>query len=230
MRITHLGHACVLLESDGGGRLLIDPGTYSTGFEQADATWPPSPSPTSTPTTSTRRGSMPSWTPTRRPSCSSRPRPRPPSRTSASPPSPRDRADRRRPDSPGDRRSPRRQPRPGPADRQRRLRRTGRRPHRFPPRRPYDEAPSGIDVLGLPLNAPWCRMAETLALPARRLAARRRPDPHGSAQRAGTRGLPHARRAVRSGRLRARRPASRSVVRRLSVSPARAGSRAGRGR
>ena len=33
MRITHLGHACVLLESDGGGRLLIDPGTYSTGFE-----------------------------------------------------------------------------------------------------------------------------------------------------------------------------------------------------
>jgi L-ascorbate metabolism protein UlaG (beta-lactamase superfamily) len=33
MRITHLGHACVLLESDGGGRLLIDPGTYSSGFE-----------------------------------------------------------------------------------------------------------------------------------------------------------------------------------------------------
>lgn len=33
MRITHLGHACVLIESGGGSRLLLDPGTYSTGFE-----------------------------------------------------------------------------------------------------------------------------------------------------------------------------------------------------
>ena len=29
MRITHLGHACLLVETDGA-RLLIDPGTYST--------------------------------------------------------------------------------------------------------------------------------------------------------------------------------------------------------
>lgn len=33
MRITHLGHACVLIETDGGTRLLIDPGAYSGGFE-----------------------------------------------------------------------------------------------------------------------------------------------------------------------------------------------------
>ncbi len=32
MQITSLGHACLLLESDGT-RLLIDPGVYSTGFE-----------------------------------------------------------------------------------------------------------------------------------------------------------------------------------------------------
>lgn len=33
----------------------------------------------------------------------------------------------------------------------------------FHPGDSYDETPSGIDVLGLPLNAPWCRMSETLA-------------------------------------------------------------------
>jgi|ERR1700678_2256631 L-ascorbate metabolism protein UlaG (beta-lactamase superfamily) len=33
MRITHYGHACVLLET-GTARLLIDPGTFSTGFEE----------------------------------------------------------------------------------------------------------------------------------------------------------------------------------------------------
>ena len=33
MRITHLGHACLLVETDGA-RLLIDPGTYSSGFEE----------------------------------------------------------------------------------------------------------------------------------------------------------------------------------------------------
>jgi L-ascorbate metabolism protein UlaG (beta-lactamase superfamily) len=33
MRITHLGHACLLVEIDGA-RLLIDPGTFSTGFEE----------------------------------------------------------------------------------------------------------------------------------------------------------------------------------------------------
>jgi L-ascorbate metabolism protein UlaG (beta-lactamase superfamily) len=32
MRITHLGHACLLVETDRS-RLLVDPGTYSTGFE-----------------------------------------------------------------------------------------------------------------------------------------------------------------------------------------------------
>ena len=32
MRIVHFGHACVLLET-GSERILIDPGTYSTGFE-----------------------------------------------------------------------------------------------------------------------------------------------------------------------------------------------------
>jgi L-ascorbate metabolism protein UlaG (beta-lactamase superfamily) len=33
MRITHLGHSCLLVESDGA-RVLIDPGTFSSGFEQ----------------------------------------------------------------------------------------------------------------------------------------------------------------------------------------------------
>ncbi|MDT8910694.1 MBL fold metallo-hydrolase [Amycolatopsis sp. PS_44_ISF1] len=32
MQIVHFGHACVLLETDGE-RILIDPGTFSTGFE-----------------------------------------------------------------------------------------------------------------------------------------------------------------------------------------------------
>ena len=32
MRITHLGHACLLLESDQA-RVLIDPGTYSSGYQ-----------------------------------------------------------------------------------------------------------------------------------------------------------------------------------------------------
>ncbi len=32
MRIVHFGHACVLLETEGA-RILIDPGTFSTGFE-----------------------------------------------------------------------------------------------------------------------------------------------------------------------------------------------------
>ncbi|WP_369054350.1 MBL fold metallo-hydrolase [Kineococcus terrestris] len=33
MRITHLGHACVLVET-GTARVLIDPGTFSSGFEE----------------------------------------------------------------------------------------------------------------------------------------------------------------------------------------------------
>ena len=32
MQLTHYGHACVLVEVDGA-RLLLDPGTLSTGFE-----------------------------------------------------------------------------------------------------------------------------------------------------------------------------------------------------
>ncbi|MFD9888406.1 MBL fold metallo-hydrolase [Amycolatopsis sp. NPDC059027] len=32
MRIVHFGHSCVLLETDGA-RILIDPGTFSAGFE-----------------------------------------------------------------------------------------------------------------------------------------------------------------------------------------------------
>lgn len=34
MRIIHFGHSCVLLET-GSARLLIDPGTFATGFEVA---------------------------------------------------------------------------------------------------------------------------------------------------------------------------------------------------
>lgn len=33
MRITHLGHSCLLVET-GGARLLVDPGTFSSGFEE----------------------------------------------------------------------------------------------------------------------------------------------------------------------------------------------------
>lgn len=33
MRITHLGHSCLLVET-GGARILIDPGTFSHGFEE----------------------------------------------------------------------------------------------------------------------------------------------------------------------------------------------------
>jgi L-ascorbate metabolism protein UlaG (beta-lactamase superfamily) len=32
MRLTHVGHACVLVEA-GGARLLIDPGTFAAGWE-----------------------------------------------------------------------------------------------------------------------------------------------------------------------------------------------------
>jgi L-ascorbate metabolism protein UlaG (beta-lactamase superfamily) len=32
MQVTHFGHSCVLLDT-GAARLLIDPGTFSTGFE-----------------------------------------------------------------------------------------------------------------------------------------------------------------------------------------------------
>jgi L-ascorbate metabolism protein UlaG (beta-lactamase superfamily) len=33
MRITHIGHSCVLVE-EAGSRLLIDPGTFTHGFEE----------------------------------------------------------------------------------------------------------------------------------------------------------------------------------------------------
>lgn len=33
MKLTHFGHACLLLETDGGARLLLDPGTLSPGFD-----------------------------------------------------------------------------------------------------------------------------------------------------------------------------------------------------
>lgn len=33
MYLTHLGHACVLVETGRGARILLDPGTYSEGFE-----------------------------------------------------------------------------------------------------------------------------------------------------------------------------------------------------
>ena len=32
MRITRYGHSCVLVE-DGAGRVLLDPGMFSSGFE-----------------------------------------------------------------------------------------------------------------------------------------------------------------------------------------------------
>lgn len=41
MQITHLGHACMLIEA-AGARVLIDPGTFSEGFEELtglDAIW-----------------------------------------------------------------------------------------------------------------------------------------------------------------------------------------------
>jgi len=33
MRITHLGHSCLLVEG-GGVRILVDPGNFSSGFEE----------------------------------------------------------------------------------------------------------------------------------------------------------------------------------------------------
>ena len=33
MRLQKLGHACLVVE-DGSARVLIDPGTFSTGFEE----------------------------------------------------------------------------------------------------------------------------------------------------------------------------------------------------
>jgi L-ascorbate metabolism protein UlaG (beta-lactamase superfamily) len=33
MKLTHFGHAAVLVETDEGRRALFDPGTYSSGFE-----------------------------------------------------------------------------------------------------------------------------------------------------------------------------------------------------
>ena len=36
MKLTHFGHAAVLVETADGVRALIDPGTYSTGFEALD--------------------------------------------------------------------------------------------------------------------------------------------------------------------------------------------------
>lgn len=33
MKITHFGHAAVLVETSSGAKILIDPGTYSHGFE-----------------------------------------------------------------------------------------------------------------------------------------------------------------------------------------------------
>ncbi|GAB2760758.1 MBL fold metallo-hydrolase [Salinifilum aidingensis] len=35
MRITHFGHSCVLVETDAA-RVLVDPGTFSRGFERLD--------------------------------------------------------------------------------------------------------------------------------------------------------------------------------------------------
>ncbi|WP_374946057.1 MBL fold metallo-hydrolase [Agreia sp.] len=36
MKITHFGHAAVLVETSSGAKALIDPGTYSHGFEAID--------------------------------------------------------------------------------------------------------------------------------------------------------------------------------------------------
>ena len=36
MKITHFGHAAVLVETTSGTRALFDPGTYSTGFEHLE--------------------------------------------------------------------------------------------------------------------------------------------------------------------------------------------------
>ena len=33
MQLTHLGHACLLIEVDGA-RILVDPGVFSHGFEE----------------------------------------------------------------------------------------------------------------------------------------------------------------------------------------------------
>lgn len=35
MRLTKFGHSCLLVE-EGGARVLLDPGSFSEGFEELD--------------------------------------------------------------------------------------------------------------------------------------------------------------------------------------------------
>ncbi len=166
MQITHLGHACVLVESDGGTRLLLDPGTYSTGFEELTgltavavthqhpdhvdasrlgalaAANPQAPLLLETETAAAleddRVGAVTAVTAGQELTVGDRRS----GRSAVGTPSTTTRS-RRSATS---------------ATSSRAMRRTF-----FHPGDSYDETPTDVDVLGLPLNAPWCRMAETLA-------------------------------------------------------------------
>ena len=170
--------------------------------------WTPSSSPTSTPTTSTSTGC---------PRCSTAAPRRPPGRRAGrrEPLRGVGRPRRRRRSSRrllhGDRR-PRRSRRVGgrhavihagyPPDRQRGLadRRTRRRAHPLPPRR-HDRrrAGRGIDVLAVPINAPWAAMKETVEFVRAARRAVGLPDPRRGALPHRARPLPAPRRPAGPG-------------------------------
>jgi L-ascorbate metabolism protein UlaG (beta-lactamase superfamily) len=162
MRITHLGHACVLIESDGGGRLLIDPGTYSSGFEgltglSAIAVTHQHPDHVDP----TRLEDLVDANPDAQLLLESE--------TAAAVEDPRVTAVSAGQElaaadltlrAVGGQHAVNHDQVPTIGNVGYIVEADGRR--FFHPGDSYDEAPSDIDVLGLPLNAPWCRMAETL--------------------------------------------------------------------
>jgi L-ascorbate metabolism protein UlaG (beta-lactamase superfamily) len=166
MRITHLGHACVLVESDGGACLLVDPGTYSTGFEELTGL-----------TAVAVTHQHPDHVDASRLGALAEANPQAPLllETETAAALEDDRVGAVTPVTAGQKLTVgdltvraiggrhavnhERVPTTG---------NVGYLVHGdgrtfFHPGDSYDETPTDVDVLGLPLNAPWCRMAETLA-------------------------------------------------------------------
>ena len=167
MRITHLGHSCLLVET-GGHRLLLDPGSFTPGFEDLDgldavAHHPPARRP-------------------RRSRAAARPRRPQPGRTPARRVLPIAAELTTLGLSAAGARAGRAVHEIGGARRRGRRRRARPDPSRHPPgratwgccsartvtRRSSTPAtamtvPEGVDILGLPLTAPWTSIRETVA-------------------------------------------------------------------